>query len=224
MAVLGAAAMGEGRPYRPASAAASHAHRYTAVRVHAHHRPFPLPSRVAVLQQHLLVLAAAAAASVGGGWALAQGQGWLAGSGLVKGLWVWHALKQGRKPSKPSAPAPGETGDAPAPVYVGPGWLLLQGALASAIAVGVQEHLLRQLQQHQQPQQSRRPPLLCFLRGRHRARERGEGYRYEAVPGQGKEGEEEDDDEWAWGEDEAKAMDAEEGVEMVGRGGGGLVV
>lgn len=231
LAVLGAAAMGEGRPYRPNVPLTAAA--YTSLSPHQRRqrrRPTsssPLPK---IVQQHLLVLLAGAAASVVGGWAVAQASGRLARWGLVKGLWWWHALRQGRRPVKANSSSPSDddaaaaaaASSAPVAVHVTPGWLLLQGALASAAAVGIQEYLLKQEQHGQaQGQQGERPPLLCFLRRRQRGGESGEEGKgeYEAVQ-QGEEEQEEEQDEWAWGEEEEEVGEAKAGVEMVGWRGG----
>jgi hypothetical protein len=133
MAVLGAAAMGEGQPYDDYQPLPPPRHTQRppppSTPLQRQRRCFFFP--LLFLQQHLPVLAAAVAASVVGGWAIAHARSGLARWGVVKGLWVWHALREGRKPNADASSSVSLS-------YVSPAWALLQGALSSAAAVGVQ--------------------------------------------------------------------------------------
>lgn len=142
MAVLAAHAMGEGRPYRPANApsSSSYSSSYSRPTRSTQQPPPPLPLP---LRHHALVLGAAAVASVLGGFGIAWLRSGLGGRwGWAKGLWVWQALRHGHKPAAEAGDVSSSSSSAAAAGagagYVAPSWLLLQGALASAAAVGVQ--------------------------------------------------------------------------------------
>lgn len=123
MAVLGAAAMGDGGPYRPVNIT-SHAH--------AHQHQQRRTPAFSIIQESLLVLLAAAGAGAVGGWAIASLQGVLARWKLLQTLGaVWSRLKQQKQTGKESAAAG-------AVAYVSLPWLLLQGAAGGGAAVGVQ--------------------------------------------------------------------------------------